>query len=369
MINRSRLRRLIVISLVSYTVVLSLTVSLHGYLVNEYIEELIWESMLESEMAYIKRKIAQDPEYDWSGLDRFHWYDEHRDSSIPPQFQALPAGMHDEVRIDGSEFAILIEDGPEGRKILALDITDLENRELMIAFAIVVSTVLLITVLTLLSFYSVDRLLRPLTRMADEISNLSPDGEGPKIPIGDKDAYETYIIADAINRFTDRIQEYVERERNFINTASHELRTPIAAMSGVTEVVLDHPDTTSAIKPHLLRSRRIISQMEDLVEILLALARAPDTLINNNENIDVRAEIPAIVADHEYLCRRKDLLLAVEIESPIPVVDHFISFVSQLITWCAMQSRTVTVVLSVFIQNTLEQLRLMIQGTVCPQWR
>lgn len=116
MINRSRLRRLIVISLVSYTVVLSLTVSLHGYLVNEYIEELIWESMLESEMAYIKRKIAQDPEYDWSGLDRFHWYDEHRDSSIPPQFQALPAGMHDEVRIDGSEFAILIEDGPEGAK-------------------------------------------------------------------------------------------------------------------------------------------------------------------------------------------------------------------------------------------------------------
>lgn len=85
----------------------------------------------------------------------------------------------------------------------------------MIAFAIVASTVLLITVLTLLSFYSVDRLLRPLTRMADEISNLSPDGEGPKIPIGDKDAYETYIIADAINRFTDRIQEYVERERKF----------------------------------------------------------------------------------------------------------------------------------------------------------
>lgn len=320
MSNRSRLSRLIVISLVSYTVVLSLTVSLHGYLVNEYIEELIWESMLESEMAYIKRKITQDPGYDWSDLDLFHWYDERQNLPIPPQFLALPAGMHDEIRVGDREFAILIEDGPEGRRILALEITDLENRELMIAFAIVASTVLLIIILALFSLYSIDRLLRPLTRMADKISSLSPGGEGRKIPIGDKDAYETYIIADAINRFTDRIQEHAERERNFINTASHELRTPIAALSGVTEVVLEHPDTTSAIKPHLLRSRRIISQMEDLVVILLALARAPDKLANNTENIDIRTEIPAIVADHEYLCRGKDLLLTVEIESPIPVV-------------------------------------------------
>ncbi len=317
--NRPRLRKLIVVSLVCYTTILSLTVSLHGYLVNEYVEKLIWESMLESEMVYMKRRIAQDPEYVWSDFDLFHWYDERRNQSIPAQFQMLPTGMHDEVKVDDRQFALLIEDGPEGRRILALDITDLEDRELIFTVAIMASTVLLIAVLALFSLYSVNRLLRPLTRMADEISNLSPDGEGQKIPIGHKDAYETYIIADAINRFTGRIQEHIERERNFINTASHELRTPIAVMSGVTEVVLNHPDTTSALKPHLLRSKRTINQMGDLVAILLALARAPEKLINNAENINIQAEVLSIVTDHEYLCQGKDLHIAVEIESPIPL--------------------------------------------------
>jgi|JRYD01.1.fsa_nt_gb signal transduction histidine kinase len=319
MSDRPRLRKLIVVSLVCYTIVLSLAVSLHGHLVNEYVESRIWESMLESEVAYIKRKIAQDPQFDWSDLDVFHWYDERGSRPVPPQFQALPEGIHDEISADGKMFAVLVEGTAEGRRILALEITDIENRELAVAAAIAASIILVIAVLAVLSFHSVDRLLRPLTRMADEISNLQPDGEGRKIAIGDKDAHETYTIAAAINGFTDRIRDHIDRERKFINVASHELRTPIAVMSGVTEVVLDHPDATPAIKQHLLRSKHIIDQMEDLVAILLALARAPETLAGNSENVDVRDEVPAIVADHEHLCQGKELSIAVELESPIAV--------------------------------------------------
>jgi signal transduction histidine kinase len=316
---RPRLRKLIVVSLACYTIVLSLAVSLHGHLVNEYVESLIWESMLENEMAYIKRKIAQDPEYGWPDLDALHWYGERGNRPVPPQFQTLPDGMHDEVVADGKLFAILVETGAEGRRILALDITDMEHRELAVAAVIAASIILVIVVLTVLSFYSVDRLLRPLTRMADEISNLPPDG-GQRIAIADKDVHETYTIAAAVNGFTDRIRDYIERERKFINVASHELRTPIAVISGVTEVVLDHPDATPAIKQHLLRSKHIIDQMEDLVAVLLTLARAPDTLAAHSDNVDVRNELPAIVADHKHLCQGKDLSITVELEWPMPVV-------------------------------------------------
>lgn len=317
--NPPPLRRLIVVSLCCYTIILSLVVSLHGHLVNEHAESLIWDSMLKSEMAYIKQKIAQDKEFDWSGLDVFQWHDERHSASIPLQFQALPEGIHDEIRVDKKQFAVLVEVGAEGRKILALDITDIENREFAVVAVIAASVILVIVILTAVSFYSVDRLLRPLTQMADDISSLRPDGGGRKISINDKSVHETYTIAAAINGFTDRIRDHIERERNFINMASHELRTPIAVMSGATEVALDHPDATPAIKQHLLRSRRIINQMEDLVVILLALARSPDTLINNAEHIDIRDEVPTIVADHMHLCHGKDLSIAVELESSIPV--------------------------------------------------
>jgi signal transduction histidine kinase len=36
--------------------------------------------------------------------------------------------------------------------------------------------------------------------------------------------------------------------------------------------------------------------------------------------VDVRDELPAIVADHEHLCQGKDLSITVELESPMPVV-------------------------------------------------
>jgi len=320
MSHRPRLKKLIVVSIACYTILLSITVALHGHLVNEHVESLIWESMLKTEMAYIKQKVTQDPEYNWSNQDVFHWYDETRRHTIPAVFQTLPAGLHDEIKVGAKQFAVLIEGEAPGRKILALDITDLEHREFMLTASIAASTILVISVLTLFSLYSVNRLLHPLTRIADEIATLRPDGEGRKIQVGDKDSHETFIVAAAINSFTDRIREHVERERNFINMASHELRTPIAVMSGVTEVILEHPDTTPSLQPHLLRAKHIINQMEDLVTILLALARAPDRLIYNAENIDVRDEVPSIVADHEHLCQGKELSIVAEITSPLPVV-------------------------------------------------
>lgn len=317
--TRPRLRRLIVIGLFCYTIVASLVIFVHGYLVNERVESLIWESMLESEMDYINQRLTQDPDFDWSDLDIFHWYDERSSSFIPPQFLELSEGLHDEIGVDGKVFAVFVELEPDGRKILALDITDIENREFKDAIALIAGIVPVSLALTVLSFYGANRFLRPLTRIADEIADLRPDGEGRKIVVGEKDVHETYTIATAINGFTDRIREYIERERKFINMASHELRTPIAVISGVTEVVLAHPEATPAIKQHLLRSKRTVDHMEDLVAILLALARAPDTLASNSENVEIQAEVPDIVADHEYLCHGKDLSISVELESPMTV--------------------------------------------------
>lgn len=59
-LSRPRLRKLMLISLVVYTLVLSLIVALHGHLVNERVEALIWESMLKSEIAFIKQRVAGD---------------------------------------------------------------------------------------------------------------------------------------------------------------------------------------------------------------------------------------------------------------------------------------------------------------------
>ena len=299
---------------------LSLAVSVHGYMVNEYIEKLIWEAMLRSEMTYVEQRIAEDSEYDISDLDLFRWYDQRDDIPVPDELLALPPGITDEVKIGEKQYVVLVEEGEQGRNVLTLEITELEGREFARAVVLVISAIFVIVILALLSVFGVNRLMGPLVRMADEILRLRPEGEGSKLVVNPKDAYETFIIATSINGFSDRIREYIERERNFINMASHELRTPIAVMKGATEVLVGHPDVTPGLRPHLARSKRIVDQMEDLVAILLVLARAPDRLASNSQELDLREELPSIVSDHEYLCADKDLQVQVDLREPIRVL-------------------------------------------------
>lgn len=319
-LSRPRLRKLMLISLVVYTLVLSLIVALHGHLVNERVEALIWESMLKSEIAYIKQRVAGDPKTDWFNVDVFHWYSKSQPASIPVEFQGLPAGIHDEIRVGNKQFVILVESATEGGNILALDITDIEEKEFWTTVTMIVSTVLIVALMALCLFYGVDRLLRPLTKMADDIANLHPEGENQNIQVDKKGAHETYIIAEAINGFTQRIRTYIDRERNFINMASHELRTPIAAISGAIEVTIDHADTTPAIRSHMLRAKHIVQHMADLATVLLTLARDPDKLLKHTEEVNVQQALPAIVKDHEYLCAGKALSISIEVNTPLLII-------------------------------------------------
>ena len=51
---------------------------------------------------------------------------------------------------------------------------------------------------------------------------------------------------DSINQLLERQRATVEREREFLANAAHELRTPLAALSAQAELVARSPDTPRA---------------------------------------------------------------------------------------------------------------------------
>jgi signal transduction histidine kinase len=82
-------------------------------------------------------------------------------------------------------------------------------------------------------------------------------------------------LAATMNRMLDRLERVRVRERAFIADASHELRSPIAAIRQHAEVALAHPDRTSTID--LARVAHAESlRMQVLVDDLLLLARADE---------------------------------------------------------------------------------------------
>ncbi|UTA53528.1 HAMP domain-containing histidine kinase [Lysobacter soli] len=325
--KRSGLRRRILLGLLGYVVVLTIAVVMHGFIVNEHAESLVWQTLLDSEMDHLLELHERDPTFPWTNTESLAFYDGHIPEDMPPPLRGVPPGVYDEIMIDGVERVALVRE-VDGRPLaLALDITDLEEREFDMGLTVIGSAVTLVGLLCIAIAWSVNRLVKPLRDMAQSIAALRPDQAGQRIVTPDTASAELVVIADALNDYLQRNDRFVERERVFIDSASHELRTPVAVIAGASEIALQQPHLPEPARGQLLRIQRTARGVEELVSLLLVLAKDPARLARSSDHVALDELIPGIVEDHRHLTRDKDLQLDIvglrpcEIVAPLPIVQ------------------------------------------------
>ncbi len=136
------------------------------------------------------------------------------------------------------------------------------------------------------------RALRPVTQMAlvayvMETADL--DRRLPLTPTGD----ELEDLARAFNGLLDRVQEAFERQRRFTGDASHQLRTPLAALLGQVEVALRRDRPGEEYRRVLGSVRQQADRLQRIVESLLFLARADaEAHLPQRERIDLAFWLP-----------------------------------------------------------------------------
>src|SRR3546814_1408104 len=94
----------------------------------------------------------------------------------------------------------------------------------------------------------------------------------------------------AVNDYLARNERFVERERAFIDSSSHELRTPVAVIAGASELALDQPGTPDAVRNQLSRILRTARGVEQLLSLLLVLAKDPQRLAQVSDQFRLRSE-------------------------------------------------------------------------------
>ena len=324
---RTGLRRRILLGLLGYVIVLSVAVVVHGFVVNEHAESLVWQTLLDSEMDHLLELRERDPDYPWTNTRSLAFYDGRDPAGMPAPLRGVAPGVYDEIMIDGVERVALVRE-VDGRPLaLALDITDLEEREFDMGLTMLGSTVTLVVLLCIAIGWSVNRLLKPVRDMAQSIGRLRPDQAGQRIDTPDSASAELVVIADALNDYLQRNDRFVERERVFIDSASHELRTPVAVIAGASEIALQQPGLPEPARGQLLRIQRTTREVEQLVSLLLVLAKDPARLARSSDHVALDQLIPEIVEDHRHLTRDKDLHLDIqalppcEIIAPLPIVQ------------------------------------------------
>jgi signal transduction histidine kinase len=81
-------------------------------------------------------------------------------------------------------------------------------------------------------------------------------------------------LCASFDRMLDRLQSAFSRERRFVADASHELRAPLAVLRAETELALRRERTTTQYRDALTSISREAARLEELVDELLAAARA-----------------------------------------------------------------------------------------------
>jgi len=323
---RKSLLRRISIGLIGYLLLLGAGLVGFGWFVQEQAEARAWHSILTAELASYRQRISNDTQYRWQDTQSLRLRVTDVGASDAP-WPNLPPDLHDEVSDGGSDYVVLIEHRQGKRLALALDISEIERQERSLAFVLAAAALLLAGLLTLSIVWGVSRLVRPLQALATQIVQLKPEASGIRMHLDENASIEQATFAQAINDFLDRNDAFVERERAFIDTASHELRTPVTVIAGAVELALMQPDLSAMTLGQLSRIQHSTHNIERLLPLLLALAKAPERLTRQNDTFTLDGLLPEIVEDHFALLGDKALLIelgelaACRLTAPLNIVQ------------------------------------------------
>src|SRR5690606_36120292 len=110
----------------------------------------------------------------------------------------------------------------------------------------------------LVSWFTARYLAGSFKKLKFEVLATQP-GHNIKRIFTDYHDLELFEISTAFNRFLAEIEGHINRESSFIKLASHELRTPIAVMSGALDVLEMRGSMSYADQKTLARVRRSLN--------------------------------------------------------------------------------------------------------------
>ncbi|MFT0850334.1 HAMP domain-containing sensor histidine kinase [Achromobacter sp. F4_2707] len=214
---------------------------------------------------------------------------------LPEVFQGLPQNYSAEIERGDETYLVAVESVSGGVLYIAKNITHFEKREALFGLALIIIAVVILAFSLLLAVFSSRRIVRPLKLLSERISRIPV---GPNMPRMESDYsdVELHSIALTFNRFLDELESYVRREQSLLNLASHELRTPIAVMSGALEVIESRDQLNDKDRATLSRVRRSCDEMRDNVNILLKLARR-ESEDREHEIIEVSPVARRVISD------------------------------------------------------------------------
>lgn len=277
------LRRKIWIAFILQAAAISFAAVLGVYGASAVLKHLLIQRALTEEAGHFWERSASNPAAavpDTFNMTGFLVDGEAARAALPAHLQALPEGYHSLPRTQGGALVFVQS---RGERTLYLLFKQEQVDALAFWFGVVPLALVLIVVYVIAwtTYRASRRAVSPVIWLASqvqrwdpkhpEVSSLRPES----LPVDVEG--ETLVLASSLHDYGMRIEELVQRERNFTRDASHELRTPLAVIRMASEMMQADPDGPPRQQKALNRIQGAVRDMETLIEAFLILARDGDT--------------------------------------------------------------------------------------------
>ena len=185
--------------------------------------------------------------------------------------ESLPVGNRSEsFRV--AAHPVALTSGP-GWIYIATSLAQVDAATNSLTWSLVAALPTLIALVALTVFFAAGRSLRPIEKIRRQAVSIGTD-LSKRVPVPQSHD-EVSRLAVTVNQMLDRLQASAQRQKQFIGDASHELRSPLAALRTQVEVALAQGDKADAADT-LERVEAQAVRMTDLIDDLLFLARTDE---------------------------------------------------------------------------------------------
>jgi signal transduction histidine kinase len=230
-----------------------------------------------------------------------------RHSNVMQRWQQITVEKRGEIEVDDPDIGSIIYQAEPIKTteetigvFVVAHLTAGEREEVLSSFNTVIQILLSIFILaSVLSWFAAGRVLAPLRNLSKTVKSISESDLSQRIAVRGKG--EIAQLSRTFNAMMDRLETAFDTQRNFINDAGHELKTPITIVRGHLELMEiatpSQQETIDLVIDELDRMNRLVEEL-----ILLTKAERPDFL--QLETIELNSFVTELFSKLEKLGER-----------------------------------------------------------------